>query len=168
MSVLANPSQRLKPDTTVVGLTAVQRALWQLSVPTLDAGAIAEYKKRAKRGMLWRAIRWQLVGMAALIALVCLGRQWGRAAVVGASAALLATLFGWLVSASELQWLTMRYQTYRSAHAVPPHVSTAAEALVSCGVSPNQIGIEYLKNDPILFVEDVEQHPGKRYDLIVW
>jgi hypothetical protein len=168
VSAVANPFQRLKPETTVVGLTDVQRALWQLGVPIVDAGAVAEYKKRAKRGMLWRAIRWQLVGMAALVALVCLGRQWGRAAVVGASAALLAALFGWLVSASELQWLTMGYHTYRSMHTVPPHVSAAADMLVTCGISSTQIGVEYLKNDPILFVEDVEQRPGKRYDLIVW
>jgi hypothetical protein len=29
-------------------------------MPTLDAFALAEYKKRAKLAMLWRAIRWQL------------------------------------------------------------------------------------------------------------
>jgi|SRR5580658_5493240 hypothetical protein len=168
MGTLANPSQRLKPETACVCLTTVQRALWQLGLPILKAETITDYKQRAKLGMLWRAIRWQLLAMAALVALVCLGRQWGRAAVVGASAAVLAILFAWLVNASELQWLTIGYSAYRSQHIVPPHVAAAAEALVCCGVSPTQIGVEYLKNDPILFVEDSEQRPVKRYDLIVW
>lgn len=169
MATLANSSQSLKPDTAVVSLTTVQRVLWQLGSPILDADAVAEHKKRAKLGMLWRAIRWQLLGMAALVALVSLGRQWGRAAAVGAAAVLLATLFGWLVNASELRWLTIDYSTYRSLYPVPPHVSAAANALLGCGVSPRQIGVEYLKNDPILFVEDPEQRPGvKRYDLIIW
>jgi hypothetical protein len=40
---------------------------------------------------------------------------------------------------------------------------------LSSGISPRQIGVEYLKNDPILFVQDPEQGPGvKRYDLIIW
>jgi hypothetical protein len=169
MAAFTNPSPRLKPDTTVVRLTTVQCALWQLGMPILDAEAVADYKKRAKIGMLWSAIRWQLLGMAALVALVCLGRQWGRVAIVGAAAVVLATLFAWLVNSSDLQWLRTGYSTYRSEHAVPTHVSAAASALLSCGVSPAQIGVEYLKSDPILFVEDAEQHPGvKRYDLIVW
>ena len=164
-----NPSQRLNPDTTVVSLTVVQRALWQLGMPILDAEAVAKYKRRAKLGMLWRAIRWQLLGMAALVALVCLGRQWSRAAVVGVAAVVLATLFGWLVNSSDLQWLRTGYSTYRSVHTVPPRVSAAANALLCCGVSQTQIGVEYLKSDPILFVEDAEQADGvKRYDLIVW
>jgi hypothetical protein len=169
MATLANPSHRLKPDTTVVSLTTVQRALWQLGMPILDAGSVAEYKRRAKLGMLWRTIRWQLLGMAGLVALECLGRQWGRAAVVGAEAAVLASLFGWLVVSSDLRWLTAGYSNYRSVHAVPPHVSAAANALLCSGVSPSRIGVEYLKNDPILFVEDTEQGPGvRRYDLIIW
>jgi hypothetical protein len=147
----------------------VQRGLWQLGMPILDAGSVAEYKKRAKLGMLWRAIRWQLLGMAALVALECLGRQWGRAALVGAEAGVLATLFSWLVYVSDLQWLTIDYSTYRSVHAVPPHVSAAASALLCCGVPQSRICVEYLKNDPILFVEDAEQGPGvKRYDLLIW
>jgi hypothetical protein len=169
MAILANPAQHLMPDTAVVSLTTVQRALWQLGMPVLDANAVAEYKRRAKLGLLWRAIRWQLLGMAALVALMCLGRQWGRAAVVSAAAVLLATLFGWLVNATELQWLTMGYSTYQRVHAVPRHVSAAANALLSCCVSEQQIGVEYLKSDPILFVEDAEQGTGvKRYDLIIW
>jgi hypothetical protein len=164
-----NPSQRLKRDTSVVSLTTVQRALWQLGMPILDAAAVAEYKKRAKLTMLWRAIRWQVLSMAALVALMCLGGQWSRVATVGAAAVLLATLFAWLVNASELLWLTIGYSTYQTLHPVPPHVSAAAEALLHRGVSERQIGVEYLKNDPILYVEDAEQGGGvRRYDLIIW
>jgi hypothetical protein len=164
-----NPSQRLNPETTVVPLTAVQRALWQIGSPILAADAVAEHKKRAKLGMLWHTIRWPLLGMAALVAFECLGRRWGGAAVVGVAALVLATLFGLLVNASDLRWLTSDYSTYRSLHAVPAHVSAAANALQCCGVSQERIRVEYLKNDPILFVEDAEQHPSvKRYDLIIW
>jgi hypothetical protein len=81
----------------------------------------------------------------------------------------LATLFTWLVSASDLQWHTLDYGTYREAHAIPLHVSAAANALLSYGVGESRIGVEYLKNDPILFVEDVEQPSSvRRYDLIIW
>jgi hypothetical protein len=163
------PSQRLEPDTSVVFLTSVQHALWQLGMPILDAAAVAKYKKRAKLGMLWQAIRWQLLGMAALVAFECLGRQWGRAAVVGADAVVLATLFGWLVNSSDLRWLTADYRAYQSLYTVPGNVSAAADALLSFGISPERIRVEYLKSDPLLFVEDAEQRPGaKRYDLIVW
>jgi hypothetical protein len=164
-----NPLQRLKADTAVVSLTPTQRALWQLEMPILDAAAIAEYKKRAKQVMLWRAIRWHLLGMAALVAFLCIGRQWGRVAIVAAAAVVLITLFAWLVSASELLWQTIGYSTYRSLYAIPPHVAAAADALVSRGVSERRIGVEYLKNDPILYVEDAEQTDSvQRYDLIVW
>jgi hypothetical protein len=162
----AIPSQHLKPDTAVVTLTTVQLALWQLGMPILDAGAVAKYKKGAKRGMLWQAIRWQLLAMAALVALISLGHQPGRAAAVGAAAVVLATLFGWLVNSSDLQWRCIDYSTYQSLHVVPQHVSTAANALVSRGVPQERIGVEFLKTDPILFVEE---GPGiNRYDLIVW
>jgi hypothetical protein len=164
-----NPSQRLKVDTAVVSLTTTQRVLWQLGMPILDTVAVAEYKKRAKQVMLWRAIRWHLLGMAALVAFMCIGRQWSRVATVAAAAVLLSTLFGWLLSASELLWQTLGYSTYRSLYAIPPHVAAAAEALVSGGVSERRIGVEYLKDDPILYVEDAEQGPDvQRYDLIVW
>jgi hypothetical protein len=167
--MVVNSSQRLKGNTAVVSLSNVQRALWQLGMPILDAASVAEYKKRAKLAMLWRAIRWQLLGMAALVAFMGLGHQWGRVGTVGAAAVLLATLFGWLVNGSELLWLTMGYSTYRSLYAVPPHVSAAAEALVSAGIAERQIGVEYLKDDPILYVEDAEQGQGvHRYDLIIW
>lgn len=164
-----NPLQSLKVDTAVVPLTAAQHALWQLEMPILDAAAVAQYKKRAKLIMLWRAIRWHLLGMAALIALMCIGRQWGRVAILAAAAVLLAALFAWLVNASELLWQTIGYSTYRSLYAVPPHVAAAADALLACGVSEKRIGVEYLKNDPILYVEDADQGRGvQRYDLIIW
>jgi hypothetical protein len=169
MATLVNPSKRFNPDTAVLSLTTVQHALWQLGIPVLDAGAVAAYKKRAKLGMLWRAIRWLLLGMAVLVAFECIGRQWGRASFVGAAAVVLATLFSWLLSASDLQWFSLDYSTYRSLYPVPPHVAAAADALLGCGVSERQIGVEYLKSDPILFVEDAEQRPGvRRYDLIIW
>lgn len=169
MAVIANPLQRLKPDTTIVALTTVQRALWQLDIPILDVHAVARHKRLAKLGMLWRSVRWQLLGMAALVAIMCIGRQWGRVAVVGADAFVLAALFTWLVSASDLQWHTLDYGAYRQAHGVPAHVSAAANALLSYGVAESRIGVEYLKNDPILFVEDEDQLSGvRRYDLIIW
>jgi hypothetical protein len=169
LAILAIPSQRLEPYTTVVPVTTVQRALSQLGMPILDADAVAKYKKLAKRGLLWRAIRWQLLAMAALVALICLGRQPGRAAAVAAAAVLLATLFGWLVSTSDLQWLRIDYSTYENMRAVPLRVSAAMNALLDCGVPQRRIGVEYLKTDPILFVEDTEEgHGVKRYDLIIW
>jgi hypothetical protein len=162
-------SPSLKADTSIVSLSNVEQALWQLGLPILDAEAVAEYKKRAKLKMLWREIRWPLLGITVLVVFECLGRQWGRATVVGVAALVLAALFSWLVNASDLQWLTIGYSTYRSLHEVPPHVSSAADALLSYGVTPQRIGIEYLKNDPILFVEDAEQLSGvRRYDLIIW
>jgi hypothetical protein len=164
-----NRSQRLKVDTAVVSLTTAQSALWQLGMPILDAAMVAGYKKRAKLVMLWRAIRWHLLSMTALVALMCIGRQWSRVATVAAAAVLLATLFGWLVNASELLWQTIGYSTYRSLYEVPPYVAAAADALLSSGVCEKQIRVEYLKNDPILYVEDVEQSGRvQRYDLIIW
>lgn len=164
-----NPSQRLKVETAVVSLTTAQSALWQLKMPILDAVAVAQYKKRAKLVMLWQAIRWHLLGMAALVALMCIGRQWTRVAALASAAALLAGLFAWLVNSSELLWQTLRYSTYRSLYPVPPHVEAAASALISSGVSEKRIGVEYLKNDPILYIEDAEQGDGvQRYDLIIW
>jgi hypothetical protein len=169
MTIHESSSQRVKLDAAVVSLTTVQRALWQLGMPILDSGAVLQHKKRAKLGMLWRAIRWHLLGMAALVALMCIGRQWNRVATVGSAAIVLATLFAWLVNASELLWETAVYSTYRNLYPVPPHVAAAAESLLRSGVSERQIGVEYLKNDPILYVEDTEQEAGsRRIDLIIW
>jgi hypothetical protein len=168
VTTLVNSSQRIKLNPSVVSLTTVQRALWQLGMPILDAGAVVAYKKRAKLAMLWRVIRWHLLAMAALVAIMCIGRQWGRVAIVGAAAVLLATLFGWLVKTSELLWQTVGYGIYRSLYAIPPHVAAAADALLRCGVSEQQIGVEYLKNDPILYVQESGQGSVQRYDLIIW
>jgi len=178
VSAMAIPSQRRTSHpvarTAVIPLTAVERALWRLQMPVLDRHTVAEYKKRSKRGMLWRAMRWQLLALAALVAFECLGREWSHAAVVGAAAVVLAALFGWLVSSSDLQWRTALFSVYQTGNAVPPHVSAAANALVGSGISPSRIGVEYLKDDPILFVEqplaEDSVHPAelKRYDLIVW
>jgi len=165
VATFAIPSQRIKPGTAVVPLTAVQLALWQLGMPILDVEAVSKYKKWAKRGMLWQAIRWHLVGMAAVVALISIGHQPGRILAVGAAAATLATLFGLLVN-SDLRWLRIDYRTYQELQPVPSHVSAAANALLSRGIPQEQIGVEYLKTDPVLFVEE---GPGlKRYDLIIW
>jgi hypothetical protein len=168
MAIPAIPSSQVKPYS-IVPLTAVQRALWQLGMPILDADAVAKYKKRAKRGMLWRAVRWQLLAMALLVSLISLGPQLSRTAAVGAAAVVLISLFGWLVNTFDLQWLSINYCAYQDVHAVPPYVSAARDALLSRGVAEERIGVEYLKNDPILFVEDTEQGSGvERYDLIIW
>lgn len=169
MAALVNRSQDVKLETSVVSLFTVQRVLWQLGMPILNAGAVADYKKRAKLGMLWSAIRWQFLGFAVLVALECLGRQWGGVARLAGAAGMLATLLCWL-NASELRWRTMPYDSFASANQVPLHVSAAADGLLSSGIAPEQIGVEYLRNDPILFVMDAEeQFPGsKRYDLIIW
>jgi hypothetical protein len=164
MATFAIPSQRLELGTAVVPLTTVQRALWQLGMPILDAGAVNEYKQRAKRIMLWNTIRWLLLSLVVLVGLVGLGRQWRHAVAVGAAAVVLAGVFSWFLSAVDLRWSIMGYGAYQSEHAVPLHVSAAANALLSHGVAEESIGVEYLKSDPILFVEDGE----KRYDLIIW
>jgi hypothetical protein len=162
-------SQDVKLHTSVVSLSTLQRALWQLRMPILNAGAVADYKKGAKLGMLWSAIRGQFLGIAVLVALECLGRQWSGVGRVAGAAGVLATLVCWL-TASELRWRTMPYETFASANQVPLHVSAAADALLCSGIAPAQIGVEYLRNDPILFVTDAEQQfPGsRRYDLIIW
>lgn len=125
-----NPSQRVGADTAVVSLTATQRALWQLGMPILDAVAVAKYKKRAKQGMLWHAIRWHLLGMGALNMFICIGRQWSLVAIVAAAAVLLSVLFGWLLSASELLWQTIGLSTYRSLYAVPPDLPPESVQLI--------------------------------------
>jgi hypothetical protein len=158
-------SQRLQP-TNVVALTKVQHALWHLGMPILDAAAVVQYKTRAKREMLWRAIRWHVVAAAALVAVIGLGRQWNRVASITAAAGALLGFFGWLLYACDLRWATKKFTDAQGVMTIPPHVSTAATALVTSGVPQESIGIEYLKTDPILFVEDPED--AKRYDLIIW
>jgi hypothetical protein len=156
-------------DTNIVCLTDLQRVLWQLGLPILDGKAVSSHKRRAKLLMLWRTLRWPLLGMTALMAFECLGRDAHRAGIVGGAVVVLAALFGWLANAHDLQWAVMDYGTYRSTAAVPAHVQAAAQALVQRGVAESQIGVEFLKDDPILFVEEGDQiSASERYDLIVW
>jgi hypothetical protein len=164
MTTAVNPIR-----SSIVCLTDLQQTLWQLGLPILDSKAVAEHKKRAKRSMLWHAIRSPLLGMTALVAFECLGRDPHRAGMVGAAVVVLATLFAWLVYAYDLQWTVLDYKTYQSLSVVPAHVAAAADALVQCGVAQSRIGVEFLKNDPILFVKEGNGHAAvKRYDLIVW
>src|SRR5262245_39544206 len=100
-------------------LTDLQHALWQLDVPILNKRAVAKHKNRAKLRILWQQIRWLLLGMTALLAFECLGRDWLRATFVGVAAFILAILFSWLVSVYDLQWSTLDYASYRSLHPVP-------------------------------------------------
>jgi hypothetical protein len=159
-------SSRRLQTTNVVALTKVQHALWQLDIPILDAAAVAEYKTRAKRDMLWRAIRWHILAATALVGVVGLGRQWNRVAGVAAAAGLLIAFFAWLLHACDLQWATETLDAGQRVNQLPPHVLAAANALITHGVPQESIGVEYLKADPILFVEDPEE--AKRYDLIIW
>jgi hypothetical protein len=116
-----------------------------------------------------RAIAWPVFGVALLVAFESLGQHWGRVAMVAGAGMALMTLFAWLINASDLNWLTTDYRTYLSSNSVPPHVSAVADALISHGVSENRIGVEYLKSDPILFVDDPLVEAGaKRYDLVIW
>lgn len=168
MPTVANRTQPFD-GTSVVSLTGLQQALWQIGLPILDGDAVAAHKKTARRIMLWRAVRWQLLAMAVLVGFECLGRDWLRASFVGAAALTLAGLFAWLVNVSDLRWATMDYPAYKNLHGVPAHVSATADALVRCGVAETSLGVEYLKNDPILFVEETgELSQIKRYDLVIW
>jgi hypothetical protein len=122
-----------------------------------------------------RAISWPFLAVALLVAFECLGRHWGSVARVASAGTALMALFSWLLSASDLNWLTADYGTYRGLYPVPPQVSAVADALVSCGVSESRIGVEYLKSDPILFVDDqpvtsgeIGEPGARRYDLIIW
>ena len=171
MANSTNSSPPCASHTGLVPLTVIQSALWRLGLPILNSKTVARHKKRAKRGMLLRAISWPVVGVALLVAFECLGRHWGRVAIVAAAGVVLMALYSWLLSASELEWLTVGYSKYRSLYPVPPHVSAVADALVSCGVSEALIGVEYLKSDPILFVDDgigKMDGPGTRYDIVIW
>ena len=161
IATAAHPSQHA---TSVLRLTNLQQTLWQLRLPVLTVGVVDRHKKYAKFAMLWNTIRWLLVGMGALIALECCGRHWTRVGFIAGAAALLAGFFAWLVSASDLQWTTADYPAYRKLYDVPAHVSAVADALVRSGVEETSIGVEYLKDDPILFVEE----DGERHNLVIW
>ena len=146
-------------------LTPVQRVLLQLGTPILDDTVVARHKRDARRAMLWRAIRWLLVGIAVLLAFESLGGNWLHTLKVGASGLLLGGLFTWL-SVIDLTWSVSDYASYRSFNKVPANVAALANALEDAGISSEHIKVEHLKNDPILFVQ--ESNSGCRYDLVIW
>ena len=159
----SSPGALSPVSTSIIELSAVQHALWRLKMPVLDSTYVASYKRRAKLGMLWNGVRWHFLAISALVALESIGHRWGAFLGVTCSAITLATLFTWL-SHHDLRWRTMPYRAFKSMTPVPEHVAAAADALISHGVAPEMIGVEYLKHDPVLFIEDDD----RRYDLIVW
>jgi hypothetical protein len=147
-------------------LTPVQRVLLELRMPILDDAVVARHKRYAKAGMLWRAIRWPLLGIALLLAFESLGGNWLRTLKIGALGLLLGGLFTWLVSAADLRWLISDYASYRSSNKVPANVAALANALEDAGIGSQYIHVEHLKNDPILFVQEADS--CCRYDLVIW
>jgi hypothetical protein len=147
-------------------ITPVQRALLGVGAPILEESVVARHKRHAKFGMLWRTVRGLLLGIAALVAFESIGGHWLRTLTVGAAGLLLGGLFCWLVSSSDLTWSINDYATYRSSNAVPAHVAALAEALEDAGVNRQQIQVEHLKNDPIVFIQEAES--SWRYDLVIW
>jgi hypothetical protein len=79
-------------------LTPVQRILLDRGAPILEEAVVARHKRYAKFGMLWRTVRWVLLGITALVAFESLGGNWLRTLVVGSAGLLLGGLFTWLVS----------------------------------------------------------------------
>ena len=90
-------------DTNIVCLTDLQRVLWQLGLPILDGKAVSSHKRRAKLLMLWRTLRWPLLGMTALMAFECLGRDAHRAGIVGGAVVVLAQFTSRYESVAEAQ-----------------------------------------------------------------
>ena len=167
MKNMVNIRPRYAIDTKVVSLSLVEQALWQLGLTILDPDKVARHRKHARFTMLWRTMRWLILGLVGLVALECLGRNWRAVGLIAGAAVMLAALFSWLVYASDLRWTEIGYDEYRNLYAVPSHVAAAADQLLRNGVSASQIRVEYLKDDPILFVEEIG-FPSKRYDLIIW
>lgn len=149
-----------------VCLTGVQRALLELGVPILEEAAVASHKRRAKLGMLCRAVCWPLLAIGTLVAFESLGGHSLRTATVGLAGLVLGGLFTWLISAADLNWATSDYATFRASHAVPQNVAALAEAVERAGVEPRFIQVEFLKHDPILFVQ--EEESSYRYSLVIW
>jgi hypothetical protein len=147
-------------------LTTVQRVLLDLGTPILDEAVVARHKRSARREMLWRAIRWPLMAIAVLLVLESLGGNWLHTLKVGASGLLLGGLFTWLMSVADLNWAITDYASYRSSNIVPANVASLASTLENAGISKQDIRVEYLKNDPILFVHEVSD--SGRYDLVIW
>jgi hypothetical protein len=79
---------------------------------------------------------------------------------------LLVGLFTWLVNAADLTWSISDYADFRLANEVPANVAALASALEDAGISRQQIQVEHLKSDPILFIQDGS--PSSRYDLLIW
>ena len=161
---MTTADQRLNFDTAVICYPDVQHALLQIGLPVLDEKAVARHKRCARLAMLWRSIQWLVVALVVLVAFESLGKKSVRLGIVCAAAFALISLFIWLVNKYDLQWATLDYSTYRNLYGVPEHVSTAADALKRFGFSDTQIGVEYLKDDPILYVKE----NGRRYSLIMW
>jgi hypothetical protein len=147
-------------------LTPVHRVLLDLGTPILDEAVVALHKRHAKFGMLWRTVRWLLLGIVALVGLESLGGNGPRTLTIAAAGLLLGVLFTWFVSSADLTWATSDYATYRSSNKVPAHVAALADALEEAGLDSRQIRVEHLKSDPILFIQ--EANPCCRYDLVIW
>jgi hypothetical protein len=146
-------------------LTGVQRILLQLGTPILDGDVVARHKRDARRAMLWRAVRWLLMGIVLLLAVESLSGNWLLTLKVGASGLLLGGLFTWL-SVVDLTWSVSDYASYRTFNKVPANVAALATALEDAGIDSRQIQVEHLQSDPILFIQ--ETNPDCRYDLIIW
>ncbi|MGH9593290.1 MAG: hypothetical protein ACRD5L_09380, partial [Bryobacteraceae bacterium] len=58
------------------------------------------------------------------------------------------------------------YASFRLSHPVPERVASVAVAVERAGVDPKLIQVEYLKHDPILFVQ--EAGSSYRYDPAIW
>ena len=54
-------------------LTPVQQVLLDLGAPILEEAVVARHKRYAKFGMLWRSVRWVLLGITALVTFESLG-----------------------------------------------------------------------------------------------
>lgn len=147
-------------------LTPIQRVLLELGTPILEHSLVARHKRDARLGMLWRAIRWPLLGITLLLAFESLGANWLRTFKVGTAGLLLGGLFTWLVSAADLTWSISSYKDYRSSNEIPEHVAALANALESAGIGSQQLQVEHLKEDPIFFIQEV--NPSCRYDLVIW
>jgi hypothetical protein len=147
-------------------LTPTQRILLDLGTQILDEDLVTRHKRYAKFGMLWHSVRWLLLGIMTLVAFESIGGNRLRILAVGAAALVLGGLFTWLVSSADLTWATGDYATYLSSNEVPAHVAAVADALKDAGLNSQQIRVEHLKSDPILFIQ--EANSSCRYDLVIW
>lgn len=147
-------------------LTNVQQVLLELGLPIIEEAAVARHKRTAKSAMLWRAVCWPVAAIVLLVAFESLGGHWLRTSVIGIAGLGLGALYTWLVSAVDLIWCTTDYATYRLSNPVPQNVAALADAVEHAGVAPELLQVEYLKHDPVLFIQ--EQNSSYRYDLAIW